>query len=62
MESVSVSLDIKGFQSLLTGLIQKNFHQSSTVTYETLLNKLYSNSELGQEEIRNEMLLFESVS
>jgi hypothetical protein len=60
MESISVSLDTRSFQVLLNGLIQKNYYQSS-ISYDSLAKKVYTTSELTSDEIRNEILLLESV-
>lgn len=62
MESIAATLDLRGFHALLTGIIQINYHHSSNVTYDILINKLYANSELSHDEVRNEINLFETVS
>ena len=64
MSSIAISLDIKTFQLLIKGIIQIVYfsdNQNSITIREELITKLYSNSELDGNEIKNEVELFENV-
>ena len=62
MEALTISLDLKAFQILLNGLSQIVYRTgAANISYDYLVERIYSNTELESSEIRNEIQLFETV-
>jgi hypothetical protein len=64
MENLTISLDLRGFNNLLNGLNQINFGDDKSVDeskYTQLIEKVYKNSTLDPQDIRNEISLYELI-
>lgn len=64
MDEISVSVDLRGFKTLLNAVRAKLYpYSGEDVSDEDILSVLQqSQSELSAEELQNEISLFESVS
>jgi hypothetical protein len=60
-DSLACSLEGRSFQALLNGLSKKTFHDDKSMTYEYLIEQLYSDKDLEPDEIMAQIRIFEKV-
>jgi hypothetical protein len=61
MDSLVCSLEGRSFQALLNGLSKKNFDGDESVTFEFLVDQLYTGIDLEKDEMLAQIKSFEKV-